>query len=76
MKIYLESINKKKNRLRYYEIEYRDTIVLRKWGRIGRKGREKRDCFTSPEKALAFFNRTLATRIRHQYKVKTVLAER
>ena len=71
--IYLESINPKRNRHRWYRIEAEVTlfggVVRREWGRVGQKGRWIERELESYQEAVLQINRIMDVRKRHGYKV-------
>jgi predicted DNA-binding WGR domain protein len=75
MNYYLTSINTDKNRYRFYEITLQHGLfykyfVIRKWGRIGTKGRKIEMPFDTMEEVEKEIQRLLKIRKRHGYSVK------
>ncbi len=71
--IYLESIDPKRNRHRWYRIEAEVTlfggVVRREWGRVGQKGRRIEHELESYQEAVLQINRIMDIRKNHGYKV-------
>ena len=71
--IYLESIDPKRNRHRWYRIEAELTlfggVVRREWGRVGQKGRRIEHEIKSYQEAIFRVKRIIDTRKKHGYKV-------
>ena len=71
--IYLESIDPKRNRHRWYRIDAELTlfggVIRREWGRIGQKGRGVQHDFETYPEAIFQIKRIVRTRKKHGYKV-------
>ena len=71
--IYLESIDPKRNRHRWYRIDAELTlfggVVRREWGRVGQKGRRIEHELKSYQEAVLQIKRIMQTRKKHGYKV-------
>ncbi|MEA1867289.1 MAG: WGR domain-containing protein [Thermodesulfobacteriota bacterium] len=71
--IYLESIDPKRNRHRWYRIDAELTlfggVVRREWGRVGQKGRRVERTLESYQEAVLQIKRIMDVRKKHGYKV-------
>ena len=71
--IYLESIDPKRNRHRWYRIEAEVTlfggVVRREWGRVGQKGRRIERDIESYQEAIFQIKRIMDVRKKHGYRV-------
>jgi len=71
--IYLESIDLKRNRHRWYRIEAEVTlfggVVRREWGRVGQEGRRVEHDIKSYQEAVLQIKRIMDVRKKHGYKV-------
>ena len=71
--IYLESIDPKRNRHRWYRIEAESTlfggVVRQEWGRVGQKGRRIEHELESYQETVLQIKRIMQTRKKHGYKV-------
>lgn len=70
--VYLERICRTRNMARYYRLSVAETlfgdwVVIREWGRIGRRGQSREQCATTREAAEALVARHTATRLRRGY---------
>lgn len=75
-RLYCQRINHTKNMARYYSLAIEQTLfgeaeVVRCWGRIGKRGGEKRDVFgTERDAAVHFLTLARAKRMRGYSPVK------
>ena len=71
--IYLESIDPKRKRHRWYRIDAElilfGGVVRREWGRVGQKGRRVERELESYQEAILQIKRITQTRKKHGYKV-------
>ena len=71
--IYLESIDPKRNRHRWYRIDAELTlfggVVRREWGRVRQKGRGVQHDIESYQEAVLQIKRIMDVRKKHGYKV-------
>lgn len=72
MEYHLKSIDQDKNRYRFYSIVIQPDLfgkfsLIRRWGRIGTKGRSITTIFESFDQVNKEVNRLLQTRARHGY---------
>jgi|GEM_PF-2100610 predicted DNA-binding WGR domain protein len=71
--LYLESVDPELNRMRWYELIVLPlldgrSMLIRRWGRIGRRsGSSREDAPSSPENCAKKIRRVLQTRARHGY---------
>lgn len=70
---HLHRINPDANMARFYSIEFAPTLfgevaVLRRWGRIGTRGRTSIETWPGPGEAEAAANRTLRQKSRRGYE--------
>ena len=75
MNYYLTSVNTDENRYRFYEISlqyglFNHYFLIRKWGRIGTKGRKIEMPFNTIEEVEKEIKRLLHIREKHGYSVK------
>ncbi|MGV1760567.1 WGR domain-containing protein [Rhizobium sp. A41-96] len=59
-RLYCQRIDKTRNMARYYALSMQPTLfgeisVVRCWGRIGKRGGEKAELFTTEKEAIAYF---------------------
>jgi predicted DNA-binding WGR domain protein len=78
--LYIERIDPSKNMARYYVVSLSETLfneicVVRRWGRIGSWGQEKRHYFTQELDALEFLLGLLNRKRKRGYSIPTSLPE-
>ncbi|MBY3165982.1 WGR domain-containing protein [Rhizobium leguminosarum bv. viciae] len=76
--LYVERSDPAKNIARYYAMEIEQTMfgeacLIRRWGRIGKRGQEKRHVFEREEEAVHLFLELLKQKRTRGYRPRTTL---
>ncbi|WP_026622779.1 WGR domain-containing protein [Ensifer sp. WSM1721] len=76
--LYVERADPAKNMARYYAMEIGQTMfgeacLIRRWGRIGKRGQEKQHVFEREEEAVRLFLYLLKQKRARGYRPKTML---
>ncbi|MHC2303477.1 putative DNA-binding WGR domain protein [Rhizobium mongolense] len=76
--LYIERVDPAKNMARYYAIEIGQTMfgeacLIRRWGRIGKRGQEKQHVFEREEEAVRLFLDLVKQKRARGYRPKTAL---
>ncbi|QLF71554.1 WGR domain-containing protein (plasmid) [Peteryoungia desertarenae] len=75
LQIYIERVDSHRNMARFYALEldrdlFGNTLLRRKWGRIGTRGREKLAAFDEEQAAIALFLKLLRQKRRRGYRAR------